>query len=770
MSKRIKTINLSIKQRIFATFLYILLFIVACRFFSGDWSFLQSNNEYNLLFISGALLLILGAYIAEPYFTKPVDVVANSIAIILALLGIEDTLTFTGYDYLLYGSVVVLVFAIMTILFSQFKVCEKAQHVIYDVITKIGQSKIAFSIIYVLTLLSYFTESTVEFVFFLTFWLIFIGEMIVEPFILWVSEIFSWRKEELNIMGSAIGCENPFLYKVEIDCSKHKDVCKQKGKLVHICLQSLSNESVVGIVVNEKYLLSKKWIWVYLFEENGEALKIDLKNGFKNKVFLKKSRTIFTTDNAAYNLDIGDIKKGSLKSLIESNHLYKEKDNFMGYIAEGSDINKIKFYSLLDPTDESHSQLKEGAVLKTKIYNKEVLYQIIDGRTGEERLENHDMHGYIVGIARKLGFYNENRKELDVVKWLPNIYTPIFFNKTMLRKKDQLAIGKLPETNFEIPIRDIDSLITHNTAILGILGIGKSCLTFELIKKIIDKTSVKIICLDITNEYKKELVSYLEEDIIKSDDKNSFNEINDELEFIAGEGDPKILDKSGNHRKYRECLREDLKSFLSQEIEGESDKRVRIFNPDYHRVSKGEKIGYRVITAELSQAEKTRIISEEVFKIMMDNGLEEENKAKVLIVFEEAHSLVPEWGSIANEGDKNAVNGTAKVILQGRKYGLGSFIISQRTANISKSILNQCNTIFALRVFDDTGKQFLENYVGSDYSNTLSTLEERHAVVIGRALGLKQPVIVKLNDKDGIKRNNGSSEKELTKNDMPSEL
>ena len=57
-------------------------------------------------------------------------------------------------------------------------------------------------------------------------------------------------------------------------------------------------------------------------------------------------------------------------------------------------------------------------------------------------------------------------------------------------------------------------------------------------------------------------------------------------------------------------------------------------------------------------------------------------------------------------GDKIAVNGTAKVILQGRKYGLGSFVITQRTANISKSILNQCNTIFALRIFDDTGKHY----------------------------------------------------------------
>ena len=52
-----------------------------------------------------------------------------------------------------------------------------------------------------------------------------------------------------------------------------------------------------------------------------------------------------------------------------------------------------------------------------------------------------------------------------------------------------------------------------------------------------------------------------------------------------------------------------------------------------------------------------------------------------------------------------------------------------------------------MRVYDDTGKSFLENYIGSDYSSTLPTLEERHAIVTGKALGLKQPVVIQLNDK-----------------------
>ncbi len=77
-------------------------------------------------------------------------------------------------------------------------------------------------------------------------------------------------------------------------------------------------------------------------------------------------------------------------------------------------------------------------------------------------------------------------------------------------------------------------------------------------------------------------------------------------------------------------------------------------------------------------------------------------------------------------------------------------VITQRTANVSKSILNQCNTVFALRVFDDTGKQFLENYVGRDYAALLPTLEERHAIVSGKALALTCPIEIALNDKDDV--------------------
>lgn len=745
-----KPTNLTVIQRIFAVLIYMSIFLYLCWYFNNGWSFLtNTDSKFNLLFVSGALLLIFGAYIAEPYFTRPLDVLANCVAIILTLLSIKEDSTLLGYWIVFYASASIGILTILVILFSKIQKGQRIQRVIFEIITKIGQSKITFSVIYLLTIVSFFRNEPIEFIFFLTFWIILITKFFVENIILWLSSILKHfqKQKDSQIIGEAIGCENPFLYVVEVDYTKYRPFETKKGQLVYLLLEK--NQGAIGILINEKQLLNKKWITVYLLERNNALLKIDL----KSQEFIEGSNTIFSVNNGVYSFDLNSIKEESSRKVIEDNPLYRNRENFIGYVAEGSDINKIRFHSLLDSTNSKYKYLKEGTVVKTNIHNLDVLYQIIDGKTNEEELEKHNVYGYLTGIAQKLGNYKYSKKELEIVKWLPNIYSPILFNDFSSTEKSNLSIGKLPETELEIIIKDLDSLVSHNTAILGILGIGKSCLTFELIKKVVDNAETKIICIDITNEYKKELINYINEDLIVSDDEHALDEINTKFEYVHDDHGTKNYEKSGNVAEYRSSLQKELFNFYFEQNSFPSDKviklnkRVRILNPDYHKVSKGEKVGFNVITVELSQAEKTRIISEEIFKIMMKLGLKEDQKARTLIVFEEAHSLVPEWNSTANDGDKSAVNGTAKIILQGRKYGLGSFVITQRTANISKSILNQCNTIFALRVFDDTGKHFLENYIGSDYANTLPTLEERYAIVVGKALKLKQPVIIKLNDK-----------------------
>jgi uncharacterized protein len=140
----------------------------------------------------------------------------------------------------------------------------------------------------------------------------------------------------------------------------------------------------------------------------------------------------------------------------------------------------------------------------------------------------------------------------------------------------------------------------------------------------------------------------------------------------------------------------------------------------------------------------TAIISRELLFLVSD---EMSDTLKLCLVLEEAHSLAPEWNSAANDGEKQASMATARAIMQGRKFGFGAIVVTQRTANVTKSILNQCNTVFAMRTYDQTGTEFLGNFIGSDYAQLLANLRDRHAIVFGKASSCASPLLVELNDR-----------------------
>lgn len=427
-----------------------------------------------------------------------------------------------------------------------------------------------------------------------------------------------------------------------------------------------------------------------------------------------------------------------MQSIITQDYHYSNSDKFVGRILPSSNLNIIRF-STLKNTDK----IQEGSILTTKINNIEVIYQVIDGFTQEESLNTQSDYAFINGVARKLGKYYKETNQLDTVNWLPSPNEPVYLyledSDKVLDDIAQTSIGRLPQTSMKIPLKDINSLVTHNTAILGILGVGKSYLTFELIQKII-KENIKVVCVDITNQYgsDKGLLRYVDEGIVQNDFKSKIlTEIEDESKRKGSSENPK---EWGNVEFYKKKIKEYLKHFLTSS----QDKQILIFNPDLHIVKEAVKQFKIEDTVDVSLVQKSKLISEILLEEVMLLG--QTDQARCCLVLEEAHSITPEWNSIVVPGDDRHSSGIAKVILQGRKYGLGCFLITQRTANVTKSILNQCNTIFALRVYDDTGKNFLENYIGKDYSDTLSSLEERHAIVMGKGIGLKQPVIIQLND------------------------
>ena len=92
----------------------------------------------------------------------------------------------------------------------------------------------------------------------------------------------------------------------------------------------------------------------------------------------------------------------------------------------------------------------------------------------------------------------------------------------------------------------------------------------------------------------------------------------------------------------------------------------------------------------------TRVLFKQIFLIAKQN-LENKEFPQLCIVLEEAHTIIPEW-NFASESSKNgqaSMNAISQIALQGRKYNVGLLVIAQRTANVSKTVLTQCNSIIS---------------------------------------------------------------------------
>lgn len=727
---KLKKNNLNQLQRIIVAVIYLIAVFVCVRILGGNIKELMTGStDESIWFYSGILLIVMGQYVTEPFFATPADALSNSITTILALISINNKNTFSLFWIVFYFCCAMVILSILTIALKNKE--NRFSRFLYLLVHKIGSSKVLFSIIYLLSAYSYFFKTGKNNYLFVSIiiWICIVFFQIAERVVSFFSDIIKTLKNKStpSYIGNIIKTHNNYFVTVEIN----KDNPNIDKITEHnlIIIKNLKGYYNIGVILKIKSHIDACWADVVILENEGKVLSIEYKdigdfsaNYSVESAFLLKPECV----------------SKSITEKIESNEIISNIDNFVGYIKPESDINIINFSIC-----SNELRIKEGCIVKVRIKGKNVLYQVINGVTKEITEDQNNTFGYICGKARKLGMYSYEERALISVPWVPNVNERVYLNPVAesidLKDIAETSIGRLPETDMRIPISDIDSLVTHNTAVLGILGVGKSCLTFELIKKIVDGSDCKIICIDITNQYASEqgLYSYIDPDLILNDFTDT------ELEKLV-----KTSKKNGSESKPSEWgnvpIYENAIDYLIKKLYT-TNNRILIINPEKHIVTKAATQFKIQELTELTVVEKTRIISERALKYSMEQG--QINSARCCIVLEEAHSLVPEWNSASVQGDSNATNGTAKVILQGRKYGLGCILVTQRTANITKSILNQCNTIFAMRVYDDTGKAFLENYIGCDYSSTLPTLEERHAIVTGKSIGLKQPIVIELNDK-----------------------
>lgn len=78
----------------------------------------------------------------------------------------------------------------------------------------------------------------------------------------------------------------------------------------------------------------------------------------------------------------------------------------------------------------------------------------------------------------------------------------------------------------------------------------------------------------------------------------------------------------------------------------------------------------------------------------------------LLVVIEEAHNFIPSRGE--GQAETPSVEIIRKVITEGRKFGVGLLLISQRPSRLDETTLSQCNTFLIFRLVNPRDQTFVE--------------------------------------------------------------
>ena len=115
----------------------------------------------------------------------------------------------------------------------------------------------------------------------------------------------------------------------------------------------------------------------------------------------------------------------------------------------------------------------------------------------------------------------------------------------------------------------------------------------------------------------------------------------------------------------------------------------------------------------------------------------------ILLAYEEAHSYLNK--SDVSNYSKQAVE---RVFKEGRKFGIGALVISQRPSEISETILAQVGTIIALRTTNTSDQAIITASAPDNLNslmNLLSSLRIGESVVVGEAIKIPSRIRMRLN-------------------------
>jgi DNA helicase HerA-like ATPase len=108
----------------------------------------------------------------------------------------------------------------------------------------------------------------------------------------------------------------------------------------------------------------------------------------------------------------------------------------------------------------------------------------------------------------------------------------------------------------------------------------------------------------------------------------------------------------------------------------------------------------------------------------------------ILLICEEAHAYIPRQADTQFSGSRKSMERIAK---EGRKYGVGLSVVSQRPHEVSETVLSQCGTFICLRITNPDDQTYVRSLVPEsegDLVSILAGLGRGEALVLGEAVPL----------------------------------
>ena len=140
-----------------------------------------------------------------------------------------------------------------------------------------------------------------------------------------------------------------------------------------------------------------------------------------------------------------------------------------------------------------------------------------------------------------------------------------------------------------------------------------------------------------------------------------------------------------------------------------------------------------------------RMVFEALQRYVKLNGV----SLPTVLVMEEAHTFVKRYRDDVENADtaKICCQVFERIAREGRKFGLGLVLSSQRPSELSPTVLSQCNTFLLHRISNDRDQELISRLVPDNLRGMLRelpSLPTQNAVLLGWATEL--PLLVKMNE------------------------